>query len=45
MLEGSEDIFDVAVNKFIGIIRYNVGDELHLEYKEGEELHTVVNIE
>lgn len=44
MLEGSEDIFDVAVNEFIGIIRYNVGDELHIEYKEGEELHTVVKI-
>lgn len=35
MLEGSDDIFDVSVVDFIDIIKYNVGDTVTVEYKEG----------
>lgn len=45
MVENSNDIFDVPVKDFIGIIRYNVGDEITLGYKEGEESNIVVAIE
>ena len=34
MVEGSDDIFDVSVVDFIDIIRYNVGDQVTIEYKE-----------
>ena len=35
MLEGSDEIFDVSVVDFIDIIRFNVGDEVTVEYKKG----------
>ena len=44
MLEGSDDIFDVSVVDFIDIIRYNVGDEVTIEYKEGKETNTVLSV-
>ena len=44
MLEGSDDIFDVSVVDFIDIIRYNVGDEGTIEYKEGEQSNTVLSL-
>lgn len=44
MLEGSDDIFDVSVVDFIDIIRYNVGDEVTIEYKEGEQSNTVLSL-
>lgn len=44
MVEGSEEIFDVPVVDFIDVIRYNVGDEITIEYKEGEETNTVVSL-
>lgn len=37
MVEGSDDIFDVSVVDFIDIIRYNVGDQVTIEYKEAEK--------
>lgn len=44
MVDGSKDIFDVSVVNFIDIIRYDVGDEITIEYKEGEESNTVLSI-
>ena len=44
MLEGSDEIFDVSVVDFIDIIRYNVGDEVTVEYKEGEKANTVLSL-
>lgn len=44
MLEGSDDIFDVSVVDFIDIIKYDVGDEVTVEYKEGEESNTVLSL-
>lgn len=45
MVEGSDEIFDVPVVDFIDVIRYNVGDEITIEYKEGEETNTVLAVE
>lgn len=45
MVEGSEDIFDVSVVDFIGIIRYEVGQEITMEYKIGESSNTVTAIQ
>ena len=44
MLEGSDGIFDIPVVDFIDIIRYNVGDEVTIEYKEGERSNTVLSL-
>lgn len=44
MLEGSEDIFDVSVVDFIDIIKYEVGEEVTIEYKKGEESNTVMSL-
>ncbi len=45
MVEGSDEIFDVSVVDYINIIRYEVGDEIKMEYKEGEQANTVLSIE
>jgi len=44
MIEGSNDIFDVSVVEFIDIIRYEVGDEVTIEYKETETANTVLSL-
>lgn len=44
MLEGSDEIFDVPIVEYIDVIRYNVGDTVTIEYKEGEETNTVLSI-
>lgn len=44
MLEGSEDIFDVSVVDFIDIVKYSVGDEVTIEYKDGDEANTVMSL-
>ena len=44
MVEGSDAIFDIPVVDFIDIIRYNVGDEVTIEYKEGEQSNTVLSL-
>ena len=44
MLEGSDEIFDVSVVDFIDIIRFNVGDEVTVEYKKGEQVDTVLSL-
>ena len=42
--EGSDEIFDVSVVDFIDIIRFNVGDEVTVEYKKGEQVDTVLSL-
>ena len=44
MIEGSDEIFDVSVADYIDVIRYNVGDRVTIEYKEGEETNTVLSV-
>lgn len=44
MVEGSKDIFDIPVTDFIDIIRYDVGDEVTIEYRKGEKTNTVLSL-
>lgn len=44
MIEGNDSIFDVSVVDFIDIIRYEVGQEVTIEYKEGEKTNTVLSM-
>ena len=44
MLENSDEIFDVSVVDFIDIIKYDMGDEVTIEYKAGEESNTVLSL-
>ena len=45
MIEGSEEIFDIPVVDMIQIIKYEIGQEITVEYKEGEEVNTVLSIQ
>ncbi|MDD3360704.1 MAG: CvpA family protein [Hespellia sp.] len=45
MIEGSDAIYDVSVVEFIDIIKYDEGDEVTIEYKEGEESNTVLSLQ
>lgn len=45
MIEGSDDIFDVSVVDFIDIIKYEEGQEVTVEYKEGTEANTVLSLD
>ena len=44
MIEGSDDIFDISVVEFIDIIKYEVGQEISLEYKIGEKTNVVTSV-
>ena len=44
LLKDSEDIYDVNVAKNLSVIRYNVGDTIELEYTQGSDRCTVINI-
>ena len=44
MVEGSDSIFDVSVVDYIDVVRFDVGDEVTIEYKEGEETETVLSM-
>lgn len=44
MLEGSDEIFDVSVVDFIDIIKYDIGNEVTIEFKEGEKVNTVLSL-
>lgn len=44
MVEGSEEIFDVSVVEFIQVIKYEVGQEISLEYKIGESVNVVTEM-
>ena len=45
MLEGSDRIFDISIADYIQIIKYDVGDTVTIEYKEGEETDTVLSLD
>ena len=46
-LENNEDIFDVdlSIRDLIGIVRYQVGDNVKFRYTEGYGLHLVKALE
>lgn len=44
MLEESDEIFDVPVVEMIDVIRCNVGDQVAVEYKEGEKTNVVLSL-
>lgn len=44
MIDGNEGIFDVSVEDFIDIIRYDVGQEVTMEYKEGKKTNNVLSL-
>ena len=45
LLNNSNEIFDVFVNDFIDIIKYNVGDRITFSYSAGTDSNTVLGIE
>ena len=45
MVEGSDAIYDVSVVDYIDIIKYEVGQEITMEYKEGTKTNVVLSIE
>lgn len=45
MISGSDDIFDVSVVDYIDVVRCEVGQEITMEYKEGEKTNTVLSLE
>ncbi len=44
MIEGSQDIYDVSVVDFIDIIKYEVGQEITVEFKAGDKSNTVLSL-
>lgn len=44
MLEGSDNIFDVSVVDFIDIIKYDVGQQVTVEYKKGDKSNIVLSL-
>ncbi len=44
MIEGSDEIFDVSVVEMIQVIRYDIGEEITMEYKQGTEVNTVLSV-
>lgn len=45
LLNSSDAIFDVLVNDYINIIKYNVGNSITFTYTEGTDCNTVLGIE
>ena len=45
VLEDSELIFDVPLADFMEVLRYDVGDEISIEYSQGEPVSSVLGIE
>lgn len=45
LLNNNDEIFDVLVNDFIRIIKYNVGDTVTFTYSAGSESNTVLGVE
>ncbi len=44
MVENSNDIFDISVVDYLDIIRYEVGDEITMEYKVDDAANVVLSI-
>lgn len=45
LVEGSDDIFDISVVDFIDVVRCEVGQQVTMEYKEGEKANTVLSLQ
>lgn len=46
VLEGHDNqIFDVPITDFLGIVKYDVGDRITISYNEAEPANTVVSVE
>lgn len=45
MVEGSDDIFDTSVVDFIDVVRCEIGQQVVIEYKEGEKANMVMSLE
>lgn len=46
VLEGHDDqIFDVPITDFLGIVKYDVGDQITISYNEAGPANTVVSVE
>lgn len=45
IIDGHDEIFDVAISEFPQIVRWEEGEQITLEYLSGEVLQTVVGIE
>ena len=45
ILADTEEIFDVAIGDMVEIIKYEVGQEITLEYKVDEKVNTVLSIQ
>jgi hypothetical protein len=45
LLNNSDEIFDVLVNDYINIVKYNVGDSITFSYSAGTDVNTVLGIE
>ena len=44
LLEGNDAIFDASVTNVMDIVRYQIGDMITMEYKEGEKSNQVTKI-
>ena len=44
VLEGSDAIYDAPITNVMDVVRYQIGDEITLEYEEGEKSNSVVKI-
>lgn len=44
MLDGSDEIFDIAVTDLIHVIRINEGDQVTLEYQKGDQTSLVLSL-
>ena len=44
VLEGNEGLFDASIANVMDIVRYQVGDMISLEYKEGKNSYQVTKI-
>ena len=45
LLNNSDEIFDIVVNDFVPIVKYNVGDSITFTYSAGTDSNTVLGIE
>ncbi len=46
VLEGHDDqIFDVPITDFLGIVKYDVGDRITISYNEAEPANSVISVE
>lgn len=44
MLEGNDEIYDVSVVDYLNVIKYNVGDEVTIEFTPGDKAKVVLSL-